>query len=337
MPRQRKQTSDATIDTDDQQLIEQPIYPLKSFSDYEQFRNDPTNSYNIFTITYKDLPDWVVDNKWIYGGYRRETGCWTGCFLSLFYWHNETGNVYTHLLGALFFIVVAPICLIEWMQIPTTQWGDRLSLMAYFAGAVICLGLSTMFHLCTCHSRHVSGWLNKADYAGIIALQLGSFVAPVYYGFFCHPGWQAVYLYPLCGLGLLILSITVSPRFASPQYRYLRTGLFTAFGIMGIIPAGHHIAIYGYTMAKSTFAIDYVLIMGGLYLIGAFIYAYRIPERWFPGKVDLVGHSHQIWHILVFAAALVHGIAIFKMYLWWHSNNPTCQYTDRDMIHWFNP
>ena len=30
---------------------------------------------------------------------------------------------------------------------------------------------------------------------------------------------------------------------------------------------------------------------------GAAIYAMRIPERWYPGKFDLVLHSHQLFHV----------------------------------------
>uniref|UniRef100_A0A1B0DK45 Uncharacterized protein n=2 Tax=Phlebotomus papatasi TaxID=29031 RepID=A0A1B0DK45_PHLPP len=32
------------------------------------------------------------------------------------------------------------------------------------------------------------------------------------------------------------------------------------------------------------------------------IYITRIPERWFSGKVDYLGHSHNLWHILVVCA-----------------------------------
>lgn len=49
---------------------------------------------------------------------------------------------------------------------------------------------------------------------------------------------------------------------------------------------------------------------------GAFIYAARIPERWMPGKLDLLGHSHQIWHLTVVLAALVHYKAILVLLQW---------------------
>jgi len=49
---------------------------------------------------------------------------------------------------------------------------------------------------------------------------------------------------------------------------------------------------------------------------GAAIYASRIPERWMPGKLDLIGHSHQLWHITVVLAALVHYKAIMVLLQW---------------------
>ncbi|KAJ3115070.1 hypothetical protein HDU96_001234 [Phlyctochytrium bullatum] len=42
------------------------------------------------------------------------------------------------------------------------------------------------------------------------------------------------------------------------------------------------------------------------YLVGAFIYVEKYPERLFPGKFDLFFHSHQIWHVLCVVAAVFH-------------------------------
>nr|ABN04724.1 At4g38290 [Arabidopsis thaliana] len=43
-----------------------------------------------------------------------------------------------------------------------------------------------------------------------------------------------------------------------------------------------------------------------IYLTGALVYATRIPERWMPGKFDIAGHSHQLFHVLVVAGAFTH-------------------------------
>lgn len=48
---------------------------------------------------WDDLPEYLRDNEYIYTGYRAETG-FRGSLRSLFTLHNESGNVWTHLLGA---------------------------------------------------------------------------------------------------------------------------------------------------------------------------------------------------------------------------------------------
>lgn len=40
------------------------------------------------------------------------------------------------------------------------------------------------------------------------------------------------------------------------------------------------------------------------FLVGLafFFYITRIPERFFNGKVDYLGHSHNLWHIIIVLA-----------------------------------
>lgn len=40
--------------------------------------------------------------------------------------------------------------------------------------------------------------------------------------------------------------------------------------------------------------------------MGAAIYVARIPERWKPGAFDMAFQSHQIFHVAVVIAAMVH-------------------------------
>ena len=49
---------------------------------------------------------------------------------------------------------------------------------------------------------------------------------------------------------------------------------------------------------------------------GAGLYACRVPERFLPGKCDFWFQSHQIFHILVIAAAFVHFHGIQNMALY---------------------
>lgn len=47
---------------------------------------------------WSELPEYLRDNEYIFTGYRVQTGVW-GSLKSLFRIHNESGNVWTHLLG----------------------------------------------------------------------------------------------------------------------------------------------------------------------------------------------------------------------------------------------
>jgi adiponectin receptor len=53
--------------------------------------------------------------------------------------------------------------------------------------------------------------------------------------------------------------------------------------------------------------------MGGLYIFGASLYVLRVPERFCPGVFDVWAHSHQLFHICVVAAALVHYDTLLSM------------------------
>ena len=46
------------------------------------------------------------------------------------------------------------------------------------------------------------------------------------------------------------------------------------------------------------------------YMVGFMFYASQFPEKRWPGRFDLLGHSHQIWHIFVFVGALLFYVAV---------------------------
>lgn len=53
----------------------------------------------------------------------------------------------------------------------------------------------------------------------------------------------------------------------------------------------------------------YELLMGVFYIVGVIIYVVRIPERWMPGMFDLVGNSHQLFHLMAIAGACMHTLS----------------------------
>lgn len=102
---------------------------------------------------------------------------------------------------------------------------------------------------------------------------------------------------------------SMDEKFGSAAYRPVRAVGFAAFGLFGIIPGLHWLSLhYDEFWASIYLKTSFIslITMGVLYIVGASLYACRIPERFFPGKCDLFLHSHQIFHVLVTSAALVH-------------------------------
>jgi adiponectin receptor len=103
---------------------------------------------------------------------------------SLFYLHNESVNVYSHLLGAIAFLVAARLLLAHLKPLYRTASAEDVMVFAcFFFGCVFCLSMSATFHLISNHSAAVSGWANMLDYLGIVLLIWGSFIPSIYYGF----------------------------------------------------------------------------------------------------------------------------------------------------------
>ena len=65
------------------------------------------------------------------------------------------------------------------------------------------------------------------------------------------------------------------------------SGVFIALGLSGVIPALHFVITDGFWYAIDRASLGWLSLMAVLYIVGAVIYAARIPERLFPGKFDI--------------------------------------------------
>ena len=122
-----------------------------------------------------------------------------------------------------------------------------------------------------------------------------------------------IYLTTISVLGVGAIIVTMMDRFSTTEYRPVRALLFVCLGGFGFVPSMHFLIQSGWVTAQEEASIHRVLIMGGLYILGAVLYGSRIPERFLPGKCDIWFQSHQIFHVLVIAAAFVHFHGIQNM------------------------
>ncbi|KAE8693363.1 Heptahelical transmembrane protein ADIPOR3 [Hibiscus syriacus] len=181
----------------------------------------------------------------------------------------------------------------------------RRPFFAFIGGAMFCLLASSACHLLSCHSERISYIVRRLDYAGIAALISTSFYPPVYYSFICEPFFLNLYLGFITVLGVATIMFSFLPGFHRPEFRTLRASLFFGMGMSGVAPIVHKLTLF-WNQPEALHTTWYEVAMGILYGAGALVYATRIPERWMPGKFDIAGQSHQLFHVLVVAGACTH-------------------------------
>uniref|UniRef100_A0A1I8JBE3 Adiponectin receptor protein n=2 Tax=Macrostomum lignano TaxID=282301 RepID=A0A1I8JBE3_9PLAT len=260
---------------------------------------------------HQGLPDWLKDNDFLVEGHRPQLGTFANCFRSIFRVHTETGNIWTHMLGCIAFTSMA----VYFFSRPASQvrLQEKLVFSAFFFGAILCLGFSFLFHTVYCHSERIGRLFNKLDYCGIALLTMGSFVPWLYYGFYCRLVAKVVYLTLIGLLGTAAIVVSMFDEFAKPKFRPFRAGIFIMLGLSGVIPALHFVIADGFYHAVEHVSLGWLSLMAVLYITGAVIYAARFPERLFPGKFDIWLQSHQIFHVFVIVAAIVHFHGILRV------------------------
>jgi adiponectin receptor len=203
-----------------------------------------------------EIPEWMTDNKYILGSYRAGYTL-KMCLRSIFSWHNETMNVWTHLLGLIFF--------------------------AGFGASLFVRVLEPVF---------------------------SHFLA-----FACEPELKWMYLSMICVLGSVGLIGPFYGFWTTPEFHMWKMLVYTCMVGSGVFPI-IHVNFIMPASSSAPFAIGLALEIF-LYFSGMIIYILKAPERWFPGRFDCWLHSHQIWHVFVLMAALVHFFTIAGMYLHW--------------------
>jgi adiponectin receptor len=70
--------------------------------------------------------------------------------------------------------------------------------------------------------------------------------------------------------------------------------------------------VYGFHQAWQQTGMPYYLLEGAIFILGAAFHALRLPESARPGKFDILGGSHNIFHVLVVIATFVHLAGIWQ-------------------------
>ena len=200
-------------------------------------------------LAFSEIPSWYSDNHYIQTGYRPITPSTCLCFKSWLSLHNETLNIFTHLLPALFFLIFqAFLILVFRTSFPQSSINDFSILMLWLISATTTLLLSSTYHTLTCHSQKVEALTLRADFTGIVLQTWSSFIGGIYFGFPCPPNVQFRYLHWafISFFTVTNMVIVFHPGLTGFRYRWLRTAAFTGTGISGLAPLGHGIVLLGW-------------------------------------------------------------------------------------------
>jgi adiponectin receptor len=180
---------------------------------------------------------------------------------------------------------------------------DRVIVSLYFIGSFMCMLLSSLMHCFTCTSQAVL-W-SKADYTGILCLLGSSDIPMLYFGFESYPTIRLVY-FILLPIVLCLGSYSLfSEKMQTPERKLLRLIAFASVALFGWFHMVHEIIL------KNSYETTIRILNNwfssfSFYIIGVFFYASHIPEKYVKKSFDIIGSSHQIWHLLVLGGAIYH-------------------------------
>lgn len=286
--------------------IERAIRAAESLEDHVQRAIARAREHGL--LRYDDLPvPWRI-NPHITKGYRfSETKL--ACVRSAFGFSNELVNIWSHALGLVLVLAVAFYFYPTSANFSMSSKADVFVAAVFFFAACQCLVCSTIWHtMNSVADVNLISMFACVDYTGISLLIAASIMTTEYTAFYCEPTSRWVYMITTALLGVGGVILPWHPRFNGQDMAWARVAFYVGLGATGFLPIlqisltrGVEATWEFYTpIVKSIF----------VYLLGACVYASKVPERWFPGMFDYFGGSHNLWHIAVLGGILFHYTAM---------------------------
>ncbi|XP_005103208.1 membrane progestin receptor gamma [Aplysia californica] len=237
-------------------------------------------------------------------GYRHPKSSVTQCLLSVFDPTNETLNVWTHFLPAWYFVWV-----LYYLSGSTDFLNDQYTWPLFCYLLVCCAfplasAVAHLFNVLSDRARHVCFFL---DYS---ALALFSFGVAVTYRAYCFPAgllregspfawYRDNYVFVAAFNAMLCTFCSCQTRFMkpSPFRKAMRLGSFAFPYLYDSVPIVYRLLHSTPEDSSSLTAHYFFTRQFFLSFLAAFLYASHLPERLVPGIFDIVGHSHQLFHV----------------------------------------
>ena len=191
-------------------------------------------------------------------------------FLSMLTVHQDTVNIWSHLLGLFYFVAAAPEA---WRAL--TASGAPGLLYACFAAFLLCAQVqmltSVLYHTLRCVTRETSATFLYLDFVGIVCMIAGAYTVGMTLGFYCSPAIVLGYL-GATGSMLALSMYAVSRALKSGQWGYVYLSMFVVVAF-GLCPCLHLYFLHSDGVFGSDSAREFLQRafwgLGGNYCLGA--------------------------------------------------------------------
>ncbi|KAI1266786.1 HlyIII-domain-containing protein [Xylariaceae sp. FL1019] len=265
-------------------------------------------------LRYDELPvPWRV-NPHILKGYRFSESK-IDCVRSVFGVSNETVNIWSHALGLIVVLSVAFYFYPASADFSLYTKADIFIAAVFFFAACKCLVCSTIWHTMNCVAdQTLMERFACIDYTGISLLIAASIMTTEYTVFYCEPVSRWVYMTATAVLGIAGTILPWHPTFNAQEMAWLRVGFFVGLGATGFLPIFQIVLTRGPAWAYDFYTDSNLMKSLLVYVLGACVYASKVPERWFPGAFDFFGNAHNLWHMAVLGGIIYHYVAMLQFF-----------------------
>lgn len=248
-------------------------------------------------LSYNDAPSYLQFNPYILSGYRGYLST-KMCFESMFWMTNETINIWSHVFGWMLFLGLTLYDL--FLLNIHASFTDKFIVGLLLGCFQVCMVMSSLYHIFSCRSEEHFNCFLSFDLLGIALSMLGIYMTGVYYAYWCHKFWQSFYLTTVCAIFIIAMLLQL-PRFKVDSH--IKMLVFVLWAAYGVVPTLHWtVMMGGLENPIVALLLPRVIVMYGIIGLAFTIYITRVPERFFTGKVDYIGSSHQWWHFFVVVA-----------------------------------
>ncbi|KAG7909138.1 hypothetical protein KL905_003304 [Ogataea polymorpha] len=229
-------------------------------------------------LHFYELPFQWRENKYIIYGYRFNSGH-LSALKSVFQLHNETANIWTHILGSLLLLYIML------KHYPATEiyarssFGDKLVTNCFFLASIKCLMSSVVWHTYDCISQlKLRKRFACIDYTGITVLITASIITTEHIALKEFPAAELGFISFSTIAGIVGVLFTWSEFFDKPESRPVRILFFISLSALGVAAFCSSAVLKGLEYSFHLYAP--LLKSFVWYLTGVQFYGTLVPERW---------------------------------------------------------